>query len=1137
METDSFPIVGVGASAGGLEALRSMFSGNSEQCGMAFVVVQHLDPTHESLMAQLIERYTDMTVTQASGGERVEPDHIYVIPPGHGLALNDGILNLTEFTEQRGMRRPIDDFFESLARDRHTNAACVILSGTGADGSRGLRAIKEHGGLAIAQEPDSAAYDGMPSSAISTGLVDIVSAPADIIKALDNFFSRASTTDGFVQGSDEVADNLESLCDILRDNTGHDLSRYKQNTLVRRVARRMQLLGLESAREYVSRLQDDDSECHALFSDLLINVTRFFRDPQQFETLRKEVIEPLVARSTSKGEIRVWVPGCSSGEEAYSMAMMFADEARKKRKNPFIQIFATDIDDKMLELARAATYPLSSLDDIPSEMRDAYIIGGTDKFTIAPAIRDMVRISEHNLVRDPPFSKIDLVSCRNVLIYFNDSLQRSVIPLFHFALTEEGRLFLGSSETIGRFEDLFETVDQSARIFRRKSVQGKYSLQLSSGLANERKVTGRPQNRTERQHSKGPEIRALQIVAERYGPVSLLVDSEGMLLERWGSASRYLEFPDRLERNVHVPTLARPGLRELVGPLIRKSRETGRRSGSRDVEIRTDFGTLGTRVVCEPLDDNAFLLVIVETSPLDTTSDDFDELEMDDGHRQFLEEELQATRHRLRTTVEELETTNEELKSSNEEMMSMNEELQSTNEELTTVNDELKSKVDELTVANSDLKNFFDSTQLAVMVVDSKLRLRSFTDAVTSIFPVTNEQIGEELDDLPRRIDSAAFVDFARAAARRGEVQEGRGRSSKLDEEFIIRAFPYRRLNGELDGATLIFTNVTSALTLERDLKEEKQRLTLALQVAKIGIWEYIPGTDETILDDTERELLNIPSGSDGAKMQPILDSIPADHRDRVNRSLRQAIDGTEMFDEIFPIPLDADGNGEVRWLHGLGKQIASDGEKKFIGVTFDITAERSLLEQRELMIREMNHRVKNLFAVISAMVTIASRETEDCQELAQSLRGRIHALGRSHSLTTQLEHNESGGISLSKLLHTVVLPSKATQTVEFDGEDVEIPNSQITSLALILHEWATNSTKYGAFSVPDGKLKVGWSCRDDRVVLRWVETGQTTDDDEDAATGFGTKMVSTAARQLDGHVSARSDDDSYRLSLEFKLA
>ncbi len=717
---------------------------------MAFVVVQHLDPTHESLMAQLLERHTPMAVSQATGGESVKPDHVYVIPPGFGLELVDGVLNLTEFTDPRGMRRPIDDFFESLAEDRGSDAGCVILSGTGADGSRGLRAIKERGGLCVAQEPDSASYDGMPTSAIGTGLVDVIAAPSEILEALHSFFDRSVQQEVLADEASEVTDRIDDLCSVLRETVGHDFSRYKQSTLTRRISRRMQLLGMERAEDYLAHLKQEHTECTALFRDLLINVTRFFRDAEYFEALQTQVIDSLVENARDDEELRVWVPGCSSGEEAYTIAMMFADAAERFNTRPYVQIFATDIDDKMLDIAREGAYPLSAIQDIPHDMQDRYIIGGTDKFHISPSIRDMVRFSVHNVVRDPPFSKINLVSCRNMLIYFNESLQKSVIPLFHFALTEKGTLFLGSSESIGRYEDLFEIVDQNSRIFRRKEAKGRYTLHLGG----DRPFA--PRRRIDRESSPkkarvpGSEIAALQVVAQRYAPVSLLVDREGALLERWGAAGRYLDFPDRLDRTVNVGLLARPGLRELINPLIRQVDDKGRRAGARGVEIKTDFGTIEARIVCEKVDEGAFLIVIEETGKLQTyDEDDLDDFDLENGQQQFLQEELQATRHRLRSTVEELETTNEELKSSNEEMMSMNEELQSTNEELTTVNDELKNKVDQLMVANSDLKNFFDSTQLAVLVVDQDQQLRSFTDAAAELFDIDKKTIGYPLDSLP----------------------------------------------------------------------------------------------------------------------------------------------------------------------------------------------------------------------------------------------------------------------------------------------------------------------------------------------------------------------------------------------------
>ena len=1134
MTDKAFPIVGIGASAGGLEALRTLFGAVKEPTGMAYVVVQHLDPTHESLMAQLIERYTSLSVAQASGGETVERDHVYVIPPGHGLALDEGVLNLTEFTDPRGMRRPIDDFFESLARDRGENAACVILSGTGGDGSRGLRAIKEHGGVCIVQEPETASYDGMPSSAIQTGLVDIVAKPEEIVGELQEFFERVRNKEGVAEEAAEVTDHIDDLCDILRERMGHDFSRYKRSTLTRRIARRMQLLGLDNAKEYLGRIKGDHDECTALFRDLLINVTRFFRDKEHFDALNGCVIDPLVKESRNGEEIRVWVPGCSSGEEAYTIAMLFAEASRRHDRRPYVQIFATDIDDKMLDIARNGAYPLSAIVDIPEPLQDRYIIGGSDKFHVSSAIRDMVRFSLHNVVRDPPFSKIDLVSCRNLLIYFSDALQRSVVPLFHFALADKGKLFLGSSEAIGRYEDLFETIDQNARIFRRKPAKGKYTLQLTGEkpLGPRRRLTSLQSE--DRPRSEGAEVQALKAIADRYAPVSMLVDREGVLLERWGAAGRYLDFPERLERNILVTSLARPGLRELIGPLIRQVMEKGRRAGAKGIDISTDFGIVEATVVCEKVDEDSFLFVIEETGELRVRDgsmlDDFDDFDIEHSQQQFLEEELQATRHRLRSTVEELETTNEELKSSNEEMMSMNEELQSTNEELTTVNDELKNKVDQVMVANSDLKNFFDSTKLMALVVDENLQLRSYTDEAEKLFPLEPKHIGVPLELLPTTLPSKEYIELASRAAKENMRQEIRLQAEST--EYILRAIPYRRLDGEVDGATIIFTDVTDALALERDLREERERLRLALQVARIGVWEYEPSTDRTVLDDTERALLGIADDDAGDQLGPILDSLPDEDRDRVNQSLRQAMDGDKPFDETFRIPLE---NGDYRWLHGLGRRLQSEGASKFIGVTFDITAERSLLEQRELMIREMNHRVKNLFSVISAMVTIAAKGADDIDEFAEALRARIHALGRSHSLTNDSAIGGSGSVPLRGLIDTVIDPSASDQKLVVEGEDVDIPNSQITSLALILHEWATNAAKYGALSVADGTLRVEWKKDKDCLTIDWRERGQS-DQGQGGEEGFGTRLVKTAARQLKGEIEGEPDGEGYIRQLKFTL-
>ena len=1123
------PVVAIGASAGGLEALREFFAGFADATGMSFVVVQHLDPTHESLMAQLIERYTSMTVKQASGGERLEADNIYVIPPGHGLAIADNTLQLTEFSDPRGQRRPIDDFFDSLANDREHQAACVILSGTGADGSRGLRAIKEHGGLAVAQDPDTARYDGMPVSAIATGLVDMVAAPGEMIESIREFFLR-SPGEGIKEEARDVADRIDELCDVLRETVGHDFSRYKHSTLVRRVARRMQVLSIEDASEYVRRIRSDADECQALFQDLLINVTQFFRDADDFSALEEAAITTIVRDCRDGQEIRVWVPGCSSGEEAYTLAILFAEAMRRYEKRPYVQIFATDIDDKMLDIARNATYPLSALGDIPVEYQHRYVIGGTDTFSLTPQLRDLVRFSLHNVVRDPPFSKIDLISCRNLLIYFDDELQKLVLPLFHFALRDSGFLFLGSSEGIGRFDDLYETINQSARIFRRKNVKSNYNLQVGKGQVptyvrrREGSVSSENTGR-----SGTTETAALRRLAEKYAPVSFLVDEEGLLIQKWGAAGRYLEFPDRVERTIHLPTLARPGMREVIGPMLRKVAESQTRLVSRGVQITTEFGRIESAILCEPVAAGGYLIVVRETGALQPfDEDEFDDFEAGEGQLAFLEEELQNTRHRLRSTVEELETTNEELKSSNEEMMSMNEELQSTNEELTTVNDELKTKVDQITVANADLKNFFDTTELIVLVVDAELNLRSFTDAATQIFPIDTRDQGRPLDQLPSLIGDTEYVQRAKEAAERGRSSEYRTSLKDGSAEFITRVIPYRRMDGDVDGATIVFHDVTRALEMERDLREERERLRLALDVARIGVWEYEPSTDRTVLDKTERQLLEI-EDSEGDTMEPIIAKLPAADRDRINASLRQAIDGVNDFDETFALPLK---DGSTRYLHGLGRSIKSADSTKFIGVTYDITAEREMLVEREILLREMNHRVKNLFAVIAAMVSISRREAEDLDSFAEDLRDRIHALGRSHALTSR--HADGGTVMLRELLDTVLAPSRHSQAITFDGPDIEVANAKLTSLALILHEWATNAAKYGGLHDPGGSVDISWQVEGGQLVLSWEECCSV--EGPEGGKGFGTRLLEVTAKQLSGTIEGERGDTGYKRKLSFPL-
>jgi len=462
------PVIGIGASAGGLEAYQNFLMAVPADSGHAFVLIQHLDPNHESMLAELLSRRTDMPVRQVTDGMVIEPNNVYLIPPNASLTIENARLRLSEFSEPRGFRRPIDVFFRSLAVDQGSNAACVILSGTGADGSEGLRAVKDAGGLTLVQEPESAKYDGMPKSAVATGLVDKILDVAAMPGAIRDYFERAQS--GTLEVPD-ITDFLQKVCEQLRYRLGHDFSQYKRTTMMRRIQRRMQVVGAATGDAYLERLHEDGYEADLLFRDLLINVTCFFRDAEAFNLLRRQVIPELLRDKGAGDTIRIWAPGCSSGEEAYSIAILIAEALARTRARPTVQIFATDIDEAMLQKARMASYPHSAVKDVPLELLDRYFFAQEDDYVLTQSIRDMVRVSNHNLIKDAPFSRVDMIVCRNLLIYLDIPLQQRLIPVFHYALRLRGWLFLGSAENIANRIDLFDTIEPAARIFQRKGAQ------------------------------------------------------------------------------------------------------------------------------------------------------------------------------------------------------------------------------------------------------------------------------------------------------------------------------------------------------------------------------------------------------------------------------------------------------------------------------------------------------------------------------------------------------------------------------------------------------------------------------------------------------------------------------------------
>ncbi|MHA7874218.1 chemotaxis protein CheB [Roseivivax sp.] len=1125
-------IVGIGASAGGLEAIREMLTQASAESNLAYVVVQHLDPNHESLLAELLGRHTELEVTQVSGGETIEAGHVYIIPPAHGLSVKNGVLHLTEFSQPRGLRRPIDDFFESLALDQGRFAACVILSGTGADGSAGLRAIKEHGGLCIVQSPDTAKYDGMPTSAQATGLVDFVRAPDQIIEAVLQFYAHSLVDKIDERLARTVEQSISDICAVVRSYVGHDFSGYKQSTLVRRVQRRIQVLDLGDASEYLEHIRAEPEECEILFRELLINVTRFFRDPEHFEVLRKRSVHPLVRDARDDDEIRIWVPGCSSGEEAYSIAMMFAHEVRLQRRSVNIQIFATDIDEQMLRLARDAVYPQAALGDIPEEMRDLYTVARDGKFQVAGKIRDMIRFSVHSIVRDPPFSAIDLLSCRNLLIYFGDQLQTAVLPIFHYSLKPGAKLFLGPSESIGRYDHMFQPVDQSARVFQRLEGSPKYPLQLRGQTRSEGSQTRRPaRDREASTRLEWNDSGAVDRILGQFAPATLQVSQKGEILKSTGRLGKYLDFTPGRDDSQFAANVARPGIRDALSALIRQVAQNNKRTLSRDLTAQSEFGRQALDLIADPLNDGTILVIFRDRDRFEPLSDDdeVDDLDPSDSHVQSLEDELRSTRHRLHTTVEELETANEELKSSNEEMMSMNEELQSTNEELSTVNDELKTKVDELSIANADLSNFFASTALPLVVVDADLNIRNFTDAIQSIYPFRGTDRGRPLTEVTstlRRNDEV--LSAIRAVMQTGEVSHMRVSDRAQDRTWSLVITPYRTPDGDLDGATLVFTELTEAILLEEALKHEGERLRLALDVAQLGVWECNPEGGVLKFDDTGSSILA--ADFNELTHEDLLARVASEDRERVREAMKTDLHGAGGVDVTFQIAGDLTEN---RSLQLVGRRVDGHRTSRVLGVIFDVTEEQQAKRVRELMLREMNHRVKNMFSIISGMVRIAGRTTESVPDLVASIEDRVSALARSHDLTQSSPGAEQ--LTIEDAVRASLDPYTDGTNIEVTGPRITVNSQELTALSLLMHEWATNAAKYGVLGPVAGSLQVGWEqAADGEVTLTWNESYAEALSSQEGPAGFGSTLVKLSASQLGGSVAVDATAENRTTRLKY---
>jgi two-component system CheB/CheR fusion protein len=810
-------VVGLGASAGGLAALTAFFASAPPRTGLAFIVVTHHPADEPSHLPEILARRDGLDVVLAADGMRIESERVYVAPPATRLTLVDGVVRLLD-RNHGGGDLPVDAFFRSLASDQTTRAAGVLLSGTGSDGTVGARLIKAEAGLVIAQDPASAEHDGMPSSAIRAGVVDWVLRPEVMVARLMAHVAQASGARG-TAGSTIAGETLQRILVLVRERTGRDFSEYKESTLIRRIERRMKLHRLDGP-GYLGLLQDQPDEVESLFRDLLISVTTFFRDPEVWRTLQDRALVEALRRASGSGSFRAWVPGCATGEEAYTVAIAVREVCEREAIAVPVQVFGTDLDAAAIDIARGGVYPMGVGADVGPDRLARWFQTDGGHLRLRQDLRDRVVFALHDLLRDPPFSRLDLLSCRNLLIYLQPGLQERLIPLFHYALRPGGLLLLGNSETVGPSSELFETVDHRARLFRRRDGQSRQRPAPFAVPRGARSPAVPAAAVTGAVSSAGGTLAAVveAALAARYLPPTVVVDERGEVVHVAGRTGAYLELaPGRPSPNAFA--MARPGLQLALTSAVREAAARRTRVVHRDVEVRGEGDLVRVDVVAELLESGrvpaGLVMVSFERSrvvraPQADADEDTEDLrirELEDEVKRSTDD-MQRMLEELQSANEELQSANEELQSSNEELETSKEEMQSLNEELRTVNTELQAKVGALSEVNDDMTNLLDSTAIATVFLDRDLRIKRYTQPVTGIINVIASDLGRPLADLTTTLFHDPLIDDATQVLRTLVVKEAHV-TARSGKHYLVRVLPYRTTHNVIDGVVITFIDTT----------------------------------------------------------------------------------------------------------------------------------------------------------------------------------------------------------------------------------------------------------------------------------------------------------------------------------------
>ncbi len=1153
------PVVALGASAGGIEALAAFFDATATDLGVAFIVVLHLDPTRDSQLSSIIALHTTMPVAEIEDGLTIVANHVYVIAPNRDLTLDGDVLRLTEPNQPRGHRHPVDVLFNSLAEQRQERAAAIILSGTGTNGTQGLKEIKAAGGLILVQDPAAARFDGMPRSAIAAGLADHVLAPADMPAMLSRYFQHGyvAAPDNLEGSSAGEQPELTRLFGLLRTRSGQEFRSYKQATLLRRINRRMSLKGLVDLGSYVDLLRAEPSELQALVRDLLINVTSFFRDAEAWAILDETVITQLLADREDGASIRVWVPACSTGEEAYTIAMLLTERAEAIHKRLDLKVFASDVLDDNLNIARAGVYPGSSVEMLPPERIRRFFEKLDGSYQVRRTLRDVLVFARQDLLREPPFSRMDLITCRNMLIYIEPEAQLRALALFHFALREGGRLFLGSAETIGRADELFETVSKKGRIFRRVGP-------TRHDIVNFPLVGGHPAQADRHEASPAnepPSVRVIETarraLLDRYAPASVMIDQTGRISHFHGETADYLKQPGG-EPTRDLLAMARDGLLgPLRGALHKVAAEHQDIAFSARIRIGDAVRPVRVTVSRLPASPPASGMRLVTFEP--ASRDDAPpapaprEIERDHGRpSSLLEDELNSTRAELQGTIEQLESVNEEMKASNEEATSMNEELQSTNEELETskeelqsfneelhsVNSQLQHKIAELDQISNDLANLLSGTGIATLFLDTELRIKWFSPATRQLLDLVSSDIGRPIGHFARKFADDALLSDAEAVLERLAPIEAEIRGED-DRWFLRRVLPYRTRDNRIAGLVMTFIDITD----RRRSSEAVNEARLYAEAIVETVRQPLMVLDAVLRVRSANQAFYRLFGMDPDQTvgRPLYD---------LGRGEWNIPDLRRLIDEILPkdrqfqdveVAFGPAGAGQRCLLLNARRLVRDGGREDLILLAIeDITERKHLAAHQEMLIGELNHRVKNVLATAQAIMTQTLRQSTSLDDFSRAYVGRLHALARAHNL---LVEKEWVGADIGQIVGEILAPYRAQdgRRILSEGPAISVRPQVGVALMMILHELATNAMKYGALSVPAGALSVTWHKSGEgpaeRCHVRWRESGGPKVG-APSRQGFGTKLIErSTAHELGGEARMEYREEGLRCELIFPWA